>query len=299
MGLNYSISIVLPIVAIFFLVFGVLEDSGYFPRITVLSHRVFRAVGLTGKATLPIILGFGCVTMATLASRIMDTRKERIIVITLLALAVPCSAQMGVILALLSAISTRGVVLLGVVIVAEFLIVGRVLSFLLSGKSSDFIIDLPPLRFPKLKNIWLKTLVRIKWFFREAVPFFLLATLILFVLDRSGGMKVLYSVAKPVISGFLGLPVESVTAFIIGFFRRDFGAAGLYKLWEGGQLVGNQVFISLVVMSLFIPCLATLIVIIKELGLKYSVAILVLVISLSILTGGILNFLLNAFNIVI
>jgi len=298
-GLNYSISIVLPIVAMFFLVFGILEDSGYFPRMTILSNRVFRVVGLSGKATLPIVLGFGCVTMATLASRIMDTRKERIIVITLLALAVPCSAQMGVIMALFSAISRLGVVLLAIVIISEFLIVGKVLSIFLKGKSSDFIIDLPPLRFPKMKNIMLKTFVRIKWFFREAVPFFILATLILFILDKVGGIRFIYAITKPIIHGFLGLPVESVTAFIVGFFRRDFGAAGLYKLWESGVLAGNQVFISLVVMSLFIPCLATTIVIVKELGLKYSILIFLLVITLSILTGGILNFLLNTFNIVL
>ena len=298
-GLNYSISIVLPIVAMFFLVFGILEDSGYFPRMTILSNRVFRVVGLSGKATLPQVLGFGCVTMATLDSRIMDTRKERIIVITLLALAVPCSAQMGVIMALFSAISRLGVVLLAIVIVSEFLIVGKVLSLFLKGKTSDFIIDLPPLRFPKMKNIMLKTFVRIKWFFREAVPFFILATLILFILDKVGGIRFIYAITKPIIHGFLGLPVESVTAFIVGFFRRDFGAAGLYKLWESGVLAGNQVFISLVVMSLFIPCLATTIVIVKELGLKYSILIFLLVITLSILTGGILNFLLNTFNIVL
>ena len=112
MGLNYSISIVLPIVTVFFMIFGILEDTGYFPRLTVLTNNAFRVVGVNGKATLPIVLGFGCVTMATLASRILETKKERIIVVTLLALAVPCSAQLGIMLAFASAMSLAAVLVI-------------------------------------------------------------------------------------------------------------------------------------------------------------------------------------------
>lgn len=293
-GLNYSISIVLPIVAVFFAIFGILEDTGYFPRLTVLTNRAFRLVGVNGKATLPIVLGFGCVTMATLASRVLETRRERIIVVTLLALAVPCSAQLGVILALLSAVSAKAVILIGAIILAEFMLAGAVLSRLLKGSSSDFIIELPPLRSPRAGNIWLKTGARVRWFLREALPFFLLATVILFILDVSGGMSVVYRIVEPVVSRFLGLPVETASVFIVGFFRRDYGAAGLYKLWESGLLGGNQVVVAIVVMSLFLPCLATLIVMIKELGVRAAFAILALVVFASIVSGGLLNFILRA-----
>ncbi len=298
MGLNYAFSIVLPIVLVFFLVFGILEDSGYFPRLTVLTNKVFKFVGVNGKATLPIVLGFGCVTMAVLSSRIMETRRDRMIVITILALAVPCSAQLGIIMALISAISLPAVLLLGLIILAEFVIAGRVMSHIL-GKSqgSDFILELPPLRIPKMQNIWFKTFSRVKWFVREAVPFFILATLILYVLDKSGGLEILYKMAEPVVVRFLGLPVESSTAFIIGFFRRDYGAAGLYELWENGTLSGNQVVIALTVISLFIPCLATLVVMIKEMGLRFSLAVFVAVIAVSLATGGILNLILNSLGV--
>jgi ferrous iron transport protein B len=292
-GLNYSISIVLPIVTVFFIVFGVLEDTGYFPRLTVLTNRFFRMVGVSGKATLPIVLGFGCVTMATLASRILETRKERIIVIALLALAVPCSAQLGVILALLSAISGPGVLLIGLVILVEFVLAGVILSRVLKGAPSDFVIELPPLRTPRFGNIWLKTGARVRWFLHEALPFFLLATAFLFVLDASGGMEIVHRAVEPVVGRLLGLPLETATVFIVGFFRRDYGAAGLFKLWENGLLAGNQVVVALVVMSLFLPCLATLIVMIKELGIRYALAILVFVMLASVLTGGLLNLLLR------
>ena len=293
MGLNYSISIVLPIVTVFFLAFGVLEDTGYFPRLTVLTNNAFRFVGVNGKATLPIVLGFGCVTMATLASRILETKKERIIVVTLLALAVPCSAQLGVILALAAALSLQAVLLIAGIIFIEFVAVGRIMSVLVKGPTSDFILELPPLRAPKISNIALKTWARVKWFLREALPFFLLATLILYLLDVSGGLRLVYSAVRPVVVGFLGLPVETAQVFIIGFFRRDYGAAGLYKLWESGLLAGNQVVVALLVMSLFLPCLATLIVMIKELGLRWALGILVFVMLMSFLSGGLLNLMLQ------
>ncbi len=293
MGLNYSISIVLPIVAVFFVVFGILEDTGYFPRLTVLTNSAFRIVGVNGKATLPIVLGFGCVTMATLASRILETKKERIIVVTLLALAVPCSAQLGIMLAFASAMSLAAVFVIAGTIFAAYVLVGRVMSILVKGETSDFILELPPLRAPKASNIVLKTWARVRWFLREAFPFFILATLILFTLDKTGGLRLVYAAVRPVVTGFLGLPVETTQAFIIGFFRRDYGAAGLYKLWESGLLEGNQVVVTLLVMSLFLPCLATLIVIVKELGARWAFMILLIITAVSILSGGLLNLLLN------
>lgn len=299
MGLNYSISIVLPIVTVFFLVFGILEDTGYFPRLTVLTNNAFRFVGVNGKATLPIVLGFGCVTMAVLASRILETKKERIIVVALLALAVPCSAQLGVILALTAALSLQAVLLIAGIIFVEFIVVGRIMSLLIKGATSDFILELPPLRAPKMSNIVLKTWARVKWFLREALPFFLLATLILYLLDVSGGLRIVYSVVRPVVVDFLGLPVETAQVFIIGFFRRDYGAAGLYKMWENGLLAGNQIVVALLVMSLFLPCLATLIVMIKELGLRWALGILIFVMVLSLLSGGLLNLALELSGITI
>lgn len=297
MGLSYSISIVLPIVVMFFLIFGILEDTGYFPRLTVLTNRGFKMVGVNGKATLPIVLGFGCVTMAVLASRILESRKERIIVVSLLALAIPCSAQLGVMLALMSSISVPAVLLIGFIVIFEMLIAGFILGKILGGKTSDFIIELPPLRVPRVANIVLKTGARAKWFLKEALPYFILATLILFTLDKTGGMKIVYWIVEPVVGRFLGLPLETATAFIIGFFRRDYGAAGLFKLAQDGFLSGNQIVISLVVTSLFLPCLATLIVMIKELGIKVASGILILVLAASVLSGGLLNYFLQFFQI--
>ena len=293
MGLTYAISIVLPIVIVFFLIFGVLEDTGYFPRLTVLTNNALKVVGVNGKATLPFVLGFGCVTMAVLSSRILESRRERVIVITLLSLAIPCSAQLGVIMALLSAVSFAGVLVIGGIIVIWFVLAGAVLGRIIPGRSSDFMLELPPLRTPRVSNILLKTKARVVWFLKEALPFFLAATVVLFVLDITGAMDTLHRIIGPVVVRFLGLPVESSAAFILGFFRRDYGAAGLYRLWQEGLLDGNQVVVSLVVMSLFIPCLATVIVTIKEMGIRLAAVIFFGVLTVSILTGGLLHFLLG------
>ena len=293
MGITYAISIVLPIVIVFFLIFGVLEDTGYFPRLTVLTNNALKVVGVNGNATLPFVLGFGCVTMAVLSSRILESRRERIIVITLLSLAIPCSAQLGVIMALLSAVSLAGVLVIGAIIAIEFVLAGIVLRKFIPGRSSDFMLELPPLRIPRVGNIILKTKARAGWFLKEALPFFLAATVVLFILDRTGGMNVLHKTFGPIVVRFLGLPVESASAFILGFFRRDYGAAGLYRLWQDGLLNGNQVVVALVVMSLFIPCLATVIVTIKEIGIRIAAMIFFAVLAVSVLTGGILNLLLN------
>ncbi len=293
MGITYAISIVLPIVVVFFLIFGVLEDTGYFPRLTVLTNNALKLVGVNGKATLPFVLGFGCVTMAVLSSRILETRRERIIVIALLSLAIPCSAQLGVIMALLSAVSLTGVFVITAVIVIEFVLAGMALGRLIPGKTSDFMLELPPLRTPRAGNVLLKTKMRAVWFLKEALPFFLAATVVLFTLDKTGAMNGLHRIIAPVVVRFLGLPVESAAAFILGFFRRDYGAAGLFRLWQDGLLDGNQVVVSLVVMSLFIPCLATVIVTIKEVGIRRAAVIFFAVLSVSVLTGGLLHFLLN------
>ncbi|MCK4738822.1 MAG: ferrous iron transport protein B, partial [Deltaproteobacteria bacterium] len=105
MALTYAVAIILPIVGFFFIFFGLLEDSGYLPRLAVMVDRVFKLMGLNGKAVLPMILGLGCATMATMTTRMLETKKERIIVTLLLALGIPCSAQLGVILGMLGSIS--------------------------------------------------------------------------------------------------------------------------------------------------------------------------------------------------
>jgi len=289
MALTYAIAIVLPIVTTFFLAFGVLEDSGYLPRLAIMTHRVFRVLGLNGKAVLPMILGLGCDTMATLTARILETRKERIIVTLLLALGVPCSAQLGVILGMLGGLGLQATLLWAGVVLGVILTVGWLSAQIVRGERSDFIIEIPPLRVPHLSNLVVKTLARMEWYLREAVPLFVLGTLLLFVLDKINALVWLEKAAAPLVRDWLGLPVQATQAFIVGFLRRDYGAAGLFALSEQGMLTPRQTLVSLVTMTLFVPCVANALIIWKERGARTAAAIIGFIFPFAFLVGGLLN----------
>jgi ferrous iron transport protein B len=289
MALSYAIAIVLPIVGTFFLGFGILEDSGYLPRLAVMVDRIFKKIGCNGKAVLPMVLGLGCDTMATLTTRILETRKERIIVTLLLALGIPCSAQLGVILGMLSDVGPEATVAWVGILVGVILLVGYLASKVIPGDSSDFILEIPPIRMPQLSNLGIKTMARIEWYLREAVPLFLLGTFILFVADRMGWLVTVRKLAEPLVVGVLDLPPKTAEAFLIGFLRRDYGAAGLFDMARAGLLTHLQVVVSLVTITLFIPCLANLLVIIKEQGTKIAVGMALFIFPFAILIGAAVN----------
>jgi ferrous iron transport protein B len=294
MALAYSIALVLPIVGTFFVAFGLLEDSGYLPRLAVMVNRLFKKMGLNGRAVLPMVLGLGCDTMATLTTRVLETRKERLIVILLLALGVPCSAQLTVILALAGGLSPLALGIWASVVAGVMVLVGRLAAAVLPGRGSDLVLELPPLRLPRPGNILVKTLARIEWYLKEAVPLFVLGTLILFVADRLHALGRLERMAEPLLSGALGLPKETAAAFVVGFLRRDFGAAGLYRLVQEGRLDPVQIVVALVTLTLFIPCIANFFVIVKERGWRTGLAIAGFVFPFALGVGAVLNLILRA-----
>ncbi len=293
MGLTYAIAIVLPIVGTFFFAFGLLEDSGYLPRLAVMVNRVFRVMGLSGKAVLPMVLGLGCDTMATLTTRVLETKKERILVTLLLALGVPCSAQIGVMVGMFAGLSMKAIVLWAFVVMGSMIFVGLLASKLIPGEKADFIMEIPPLRIPTLANIFIKTLARLEWFLKEAVPLFLLGTFFLFALDRLGLLKALQNMAAPIVVGFLGLPAKATQALLLGFLRRDYGAAGLFVMAKAGELDSIQIVVSLVTITLFVPCVANFFMIIKERGLGQALAMAGFIFPFALIVGGGLNFLLR------
>ena len=293
MALTYAIAIVLPIVGCFFLVFGLMEDSGYLPRLAVMTNQVFKKMGLNGKAVLPMVLGLGCDTMATMTTRILETEKDRTIVTLLLALGVPCSAQLGVILGMFAGLPVLYLLVWIFMITGIIILVGYLASRVIPGEGSDFILEIPPLRIPLLSNVIVKTLARIEWYLKEAVPLFILGTLILFTLHKTKILTFLEWAATPLIVYFLGLPAKATEAFIIGFLRRDYGAAGLFNLAREGQLNSHQILVSLVTITLFIPCIAQFFMMVKERGLRKALWISVVITPIAFGVGGMVNFLLQ------
>jgi len=298
MGLTYAIAIILPIVGTFFLAFGVLEDSGYLPRLAILSDRLLRVMGLNGKAILPMVLGLGCDTMATMTTRILNTPRERLIATLLLALGVPCSAQLGVILGIAAAYSPAVMLTVFGVVASQLVLVGHLASRVLSGERSDFIFELPPLRVPLVRNILLKTWLRLRWFLAEVVPLFLGATLALFLLDRvrfgaRTGIEAIEEGVRPLVVGWLHLPAAAARVFLMGFLRRDYGAAGLFDLAQQGALTTTQIIVSLVVITLFVPCLANFLVIVREQGWRRALAIVGFILPFAFAVGGALGWILR------
>ncbi|MEW6116096.1 MAG: ferrous iron transport protein B [Nitrospirota bacterium] len=296
-ALTYAIAIILPITATFFIAFSILEDSGYLPRLAIMSNRVFNIMGLNGKAVLPMILGLGCGTMAVMTSRILETTRDRVITTFLLALAIPCSAQLGVILGILGALSLKAAVIWTASIIIILLISGFLASKIVKGERTEFFLEIPPIRMPNVTNILVKTVGRIEWYLKEAVPLFILGTLILFLLHKLNLLAVLERITSPAVVGLLDLPPKTAESFILGFLRRDYGAAGLFKMAQEGELTAVQSIVSLVTITLFIPCLANFFMIIKERGLKTTLWVVGIVFPTAFLFGGLLNWALRYFNV--
>ncbi|MGO9613827.1 MAG: ferrous iron transport protein B [Dissulfurispiraceae bacterium] len=296
-AITYAIAIILPITTTFFIAFALLEDSGYLPRLAVMSNKVFTIIGLNGKAILPMVLGLGCGTMAVMTSRILETKRDRIITTFLLALAIPCSAQLGVVLGMLSALSLKAAIIWVVSILIVLFVSGSLASKIVSGEKTEFFLEIPPIRLPNLANILVKTVGRVEWYLKEAVPLFILGTFVLFLLDKFNLLTLLGKMASPVIVNLLGLPEETTWTFILGFLRRDYGAAGLFKMSKAGLLTPVQSLVSLVAITLFLPCLANFFMIIKERGVTTALWIVSIVFPTAFLFGGLLNWILHYFNV--
>jgi ferrous iron transport protein B len=280
----YLLGLLLPLVIGFYLALSVMEDSGYLPRLATLVDRSMTGLGLNGRAIIPVILGFGCVTMATITTRLLGSKRERIIATVLLGVTIPCSAQIGVIVGLIAPLGVRYLIIYTVTILLVFGLLGKILNRVLPGESTHLLIDLPPLRLPRIKNVLTKTYTKSVGFMKEAAPLFALAAVLITILNFTGAMTWLQDVIAPLTVSWLQLPREATTAFIMGIMRRDFGAAGLY----GMDLTAAQTLVGLVTITLFVPCIATIMVIVKERGWKDGTYIWAGSLVIAFLVGGIL-----------
>lgn len=295
LGIRYAVAIILPIVGTFFFVFAILEDCGYLPRLAMLVDKVFKYFGLNGRAVIPITLGLGCGTMAIMVTRTLETRRERLLATFLLSLTIPCSAQLGLVLALLSH-NVAALLIWGIVMLLVFVVVGWLSATIMPGERSPFYLEIPPLRLPVLSNIITKAFTRMSWYFMEILPVFILTSLILWISDSIGLLSCMIQKIEPIMS-LLGLPRETAQTFLLGFFRRDYGAAGLYDMCIRGLLTDQQLVVAAVTLTLFVPCVAQLAVMIKERGLFSALFMVMLIIGIALLTGGLLNQIMHWFSI--
>lgn len=291
MTVTYVVGLLLPLVAAFYVVLSTMEDSGYLPRLATLVDRVLNTIGLNGRAVIPMILGFGCVTMATMTTRLLGSEREKRITIFVLGLAIPCSAQLGVIVALLTPLGFKYTLLYGAILLTVLVSVGTIMNKTLPGESSGLLIDLPPIRLPRIRNILTKTFNKSYLFIKEATPLFALGAFIITVLQLTGFLKAAQNFLAPMTIGWLNLPKETATVFIMGLVRRDFGAAGLYNM----NLTSAQTITALITITLFVPCIASVMIIFKERGWKEASIMWLGTWVIAFLVGGVVAQLFNLF----
>jgi ferrous iron transport protein B len=242
-----------------------------------------------------MVLGFGCDTMATIVTRTLETPRERVLSTLLLALAIPCSAQLGVMLGLLAGHPLLLGAWIGLV-GGIFLLVGYLAAQVIPGERPTFYMELPPLRLPTLGNILVKTYTRMEWYFREVFPMFILASVFIWLGQLTGLFGLAIKGLSPLVR-WMGLPQETAVAFLFGFFRRDYGAAGLYDL--RGVMNGVQLLVATTTMTIFVPCIAQVSVMLKERGWKTAVAIVAFIFPFAFLVGGVLNWVLTRLAVVL
>jgi len=291
LGIRYAVAIILPIVGTFFIAFSIIEDTGYLPRLALLVDRIFKKIGLNGRAVIPMTLGFGCDTMATMVTRTLETRRERVIATFLLALAIPCSAQLGVILSMVAE-EPAVMALWAVFMVGIFLLVGFLTARLMPGDRPNFYMEVPPLRMPRPGAVFMKTYTRMQWYFVEILPLFILASVLIWLGKITATFDIIVSRLAHVMA-WIGLPKEAAVAFLFGFFRRDYGAAGLFDLQRAGTLTGNQLAVAVITLTLFVPCIAQFLIMKKERGLKAAGAMALFIFPFAFAVGGLVNTLLN------
>lgn len=292
MSVKIVFGVLLPLITAFYLFMAILEDSGYLPRLAVLADNVLNKIGLNGRAVIPLILGFGCGALGTMTTRILGSRKERTIATAILGVTIPCAAQQGIITALLAAIGGFKVWVVYIAIIFVLAVLtGTVLNKLLKGEASDLLIDLPPIRIPLFKNIIEKTVFRVWNFISEAVPLFIISSILISILDFLGFLKWLQRALAPIVVHLLHLPAQFSDVFVMGLIRRDFASVGLLGMagldHSTRCLTNLQILTASVVVTLFVPCIASLIVIFKERGVKEAVLLWISTFAISVIVGAI------------
>jgi len=287
-GLFVPIAAVLPYIIAFYLVLSFLEDSGYLPRLAVLLDKLMHSVGLHGMAIVPMMLGLGCNVPGALATRVLETKRERFIAATLMAIAIPCMAQIAMIFGLIGKYGARGLFpVFGTLFIVWF-VFGLLMNLIIKGESPEIFTEIPPYRLPYFGALLKKVFMRIKWFLKEAIPFVLLGVFIVNILYSLGIIEFLGKIAAPIITKLMGLPFEAVGALIIGFLRKDLAVGMLAPL----GLSLKQLIIANVVLTMYFPCVATFAILLKELGIIDMIKAAVIMIVSAFLVGALLNLIL-------
>ncbi|HIJ79378.1 MAG: ferrous iron transporter B [Desulfobulbaceae bacterium] len=290
LGISNAFLTVLPILSVFFLLFNLLEDSGYITNLTVLMKRASARVGVTGNAILPITLAFGCKTMATLTTKSLCSNKEKFIAVYLIAFGIPCAAQMALNMSILGNLGLQALLITLSVLASVWILIGILLNKIIKDdQRCDFILELPPMRVPQLKPVLKKTYYKLAHFLEEALPIFISAAVILFISEKIGLLATIKQILEPVVVNFLGLPLIMVDALVLLLAKREAAAGMLFTMVQNGDLNYIQAIVVVTMTMMFVPCLTNMVAMAKEQGLKKAVYMVLAINLTAVCVAGLLN----------
>jgi len=281
-GLFVPFGIVLPYIMAFYLMLGLLEDTGYMPRLATLADNVFHKLGMHGQSIVTVFLGLGCNVPGALSTRMLETRKQRFISATLLAISVPCTAQMAMIFGILGPYGLVYILLVFVTLMIVYIVAGLILNKCVKGVSPEIFLEIPPYRRPSIMTILKKTWMRIRWFLRDAIPWLFLGVLLVNVLYAVGFLDWFGGIFSPITEGWLGLEKEATTALLLGFLRKDLAVGMLLPLGMSAM----QLVIAATILTIYFPCVATFAILVKELGVKDMFKSMAIMLVTALVVGG-------------
>ncbi len=273
-GLYVPLTLVLPYIIAFYFMLSILEDTGYLPRLATLMDNIFHKLGMHGYGIVPVFLGLGCNVPGMLATRSLETRKQRFIAATLLSIAVPCMAQTSLIFAMFSKLKNTlqyppffYITIVFTTLIMIYFIIGYLLNKLVKGESPEIFLEMPNYRVPHFKTTLKKTWMRIRWFLKDALPWMFLGVFLINVLYTLGIIEYVATLVRPLMSGIFGLPGETSVVLLSGFLRKDL-AVGTLLSFPIGTFSAMQLVIIATLLTIYFPCIATFAVMTKELGIK-------------------------------
>ena len=284
-GLYIPLAAVLPYIVAFYLVLGILEDIGYLPRLAVLMDTIMHRLGLHGFAIVPTILGFGCNVPGIMATRILESRKQRFIAATLISIAVPCAALQAMIIGLVGAQGFGYVVMVYGSLFVSWIIIGLILNRAVRGFNPELLVEIPPYRLPPWRVIGEKLWLRVSGFIKEALPIVIGTVLVVNILYILGVFNAIADITAPVLTGLWGLPKETITALAVGFLRKDVAMGMLTPL----ALTAKQLVISSTVLAMLFPCVATFVILARELGVRDLLKAVGVMIAAALVMGSLQN----------
>jgi ferrous iron transport protein B len=284
-GLYIPLGVVLPFLIPFYLVLGILEDIGYLPRLSIILDAFMHRIGLHGAAILPCVLGMGCSVPAVLSVRILESPKQRYLAATLMTMAIPCASQSAMIFGMLAPYGLKYILTVYLTLFCTFVVTGFILHRFIGGESPEIFMEIPPYRMPNPGSLFRKTFIRVREFLKEAVPYIALGMIVMNFFYLSGLMHIIGEALRPVVSGLLGLPSDAATVLIIGFLRKDVGIGMFAPL----DLSPQQLVVASVVLAMYFPCVATFMVMLKELGVSGTLKSVALRLVAALLVGTALH----------